>query len=343
MYLKRIFSNLVALTLVLSVLCLPACSDDDEASDAETEENVLSVVAFYPPQGLGDLSFVDGVYRGVETAINEHDLYYYFYVPEELEAGCEQLCELIKTQNYPGKTLFLVLGAEYEEAVRSCSDTIGNNKNVDVVLIETRSIIPNVSTVYISLYGVLYEASHLVASMDDVKRSAIVSALPGLAATDDAEAGFRDGPFDVDSISTVYLSDDFDGFNMSDSLYRMSYQLNETYDLVVPLCGGSIQGLLRYNREFPETSFYSVGMDADMSVYASRVPFSCVKRGGDVAARCIEQWLAGEMPQYQFFGLEDGFTRIELADDSRSDWVQLLSEIESEAIEKEKAYEESQQ
>lgn len=301
------------------------------------------IVAFYPPEGLGDMTFVDGVYQGVEAAVIKHNLFNYFYVPDDLESGCEQLRSLICDQSYPTKILFLVLGAQYEEVVKECSDAIGANDNVDVVLIETRSIIPNVSTVYISLYGVLYEASHLVATMDDVQRAAIVSALPGLDATADAEAGFRDGPFDVDSISTLYLSDDFDGFNMADSLYRLSYELQQTYDLVVPLCGGSIQGLLRYNREYPSTSFYTVGMDADMSVYSQRVPFSCVKRGGDVAAQCIEQWLNGTMPQYQFFGLENGYTRIELADDTRTDWKQLLSDIETEAIEKEKQYEEQQQ
>lgn len=342
MELTQIARNITALVLLVASFALLSCSDDDEGTSGQ-QEMESTIVAFYPPEGLGDMTFVDGVYRGVESAVNEHGLLLYFYVPDDLETGCEQLRQIICNRNFPTKMLILVLGAQYEEVVRECSDSIAANENLDVALIETRSIIPNVSTVYISLYGALYEASHLVATMDDVQRTAIVNALPGLAATTDAVEGFLDGPMEEDDVETLYLSDSFDGFNMADSLYRLSYELDTKYDLVVPLCGGSMLGLLRYNREFPTTSFYTIGMDADMSIYSSRVPFSCVKRGGDVAKRCIEQWLYGELPQYQFFGLENGYTEIEIADGTRTDWQQLISEIEDEAIRKEKEYEARQQ
>ena len=128
------------------------------------------------------------------------------------------------------------------------------------------------------------------------------------------------------------------GFNMADALYAYSFSVAEECQMVVPLCGGSSQGFYRYNREHP-SSFYTVGIDADMERYSSRVPFSCVKRMDKAVAELVRQWRGGELPRVQSWGLASGYVDVVVSSRYAGRLDAVKASLHDEAIGKEAAYE----
>ena len=149
--------------------------------------------------------------------------------------------------------------------------------------------------------------------------------------------------FIVETINSQAENGDIYGFNSQDTAYLLAYNNDfNPFDLYFPICGGSIHGLLRYNRERGKKSFYTVGMDSDMSGYTSQVPFSVVRHVDKAAELCIKQWLKdGKIPHFQRLGLEEGYTELVV-----SGGYEKLSETVannlSEAIEMEKKFYENQ-
>lgn len=66
---KRI---LYLFALLMTPLWFAACSDDDPQGLQQDETPLLVVV--YPIDGLGDRSYVDNIYRGVEKAALQYGL-----------------------------------------------------------------------------------------------------------------------------------------------------------------------------------------------------------------------------------------------------------------------------
>lgn len=138
---------------------------------------------------------------------------------------------------------------------------------------------------------------------------------------------------------TINGEGDLTGFNSEETAYKIAYNNSfNAFDLYFPICGGSIHGLLRYNRERGASSFYTVGMDSDMSSYSGQVPFSVVKRVDKAAQKCIEQWLSeGKVAHYQRLGLGEGYTELVVSEGYES-LPAVVQENLSEAIAREKEY-----
>ena len=109
------------------------------------------------------------------------------------------------------------------------------------------------------------------------------------------------------------------------------------YDMVLPVCGETIMGFLRYNREYPG-SFYTVGFETDMSVYASDVPFSCVEHLDRVMYACVTDWMSGRLQNYRRFGMDEGWVELVISENYREQLGPWASEIHAQALEKEDSY-----
>lgn len=245
---------------------------------------------------------------------------------------------------------------------------------VDSYSLDEENDLSVLSTVYMPIYGVSYlagKASKKLLSSKTNPRVITLLANDYMRPQIDGMMGFLAGygrPYDgtTDSIynyyeaekqevetiknldlivETIYSSaeaGDIYGFNSQDIAYKIAYNDNfNHFDLYFPICGGSIHGLLRYNREWGKDSFYTVGMDSDMSMYSSQVPFSVVRHVDKAAELCIKQWLDGKIPHFQRLGLEEGYTELVIS----KGYEKLSQTVEknlSEAIEMEKKFYENQ-
>lgn len=329
--------------MLMGALLFTACSDDDPQPAPQDETPMLVVV--YPIDGLGDRSYVDNIYRGVEKVALEHGLKVQHLMPYTYEEGTTYIENFMKSDaEEPNRRLYIITEPTFEELVMQLAPQFAESDKRQLLFLETRTEIPNTHTLYLPFYGVNYAAGRLAQQMDDVNRVAIFQANEQLVILQEATQGFTDGfaAGEGQSLNTYIMDEGFLGFAMADKLYQESYRINELFDLVLPLCGGSAQGLFRYNREYPTSSFYTVGIDADMSVYSDRVPFSCVKHMDRIIQRCVEQWMADELPAHQSLGLKEGFTELVLAPKYEQQFAAQLPQVVAEAIEREAAFENQQ-
>ena len=96
-------------------------------------------------------------------------------------------------------------------------------------------------------------------------------------------------------------------------------------------------GFIRYNRDFPGR-FYTVGMETDMSIYTSDVPFSCVEHIDRVLVACIADWKNEQLEHHRNFGMEGGWTELVVSDEYKDLLESVSQEIHQQAIEKEANY-----
>lgn len=328
---------------LMSSLLFAACSDDDP-QEAQLDETPMMVVV-YPIDGLGDRSYVDNIYRGVEKAALEHGLKVQHLMPYTYEEGAAYIENFMKSDvEEPNRRLYIITDPSFEELVMRLAPQFAESDKRQLLFLETRKEIPHTHTLYLPFYGVNFAAGRLAQQMTDVNRVAIFQANDQLAILKEATQGFSDGfaAGEGQSLNTYIMDEGFLGFAMADKLYQEAYRINDLFDLVLPLCGGSAQGLFRYNREYPSTSFYTVGIDNDMSIYSDRVPFSCVKHMDRIIQRCVEQWMDGELPVHQSLGLKEGFTELVLAPKYEQQFAAQLSQVVAEAIEREATFENQQ-
>ena len=242
----------------------------------------------------------------------------------------------------------------------------------DSYLLDEDSDLSVVSSVYVPIYGASYLAGKATKELLSSKTNPRVITLLAndyMESLNDGLQGFAQGygksddtyifnyydterqeasaitqlDFLVETINNQAAGGDIHGFNSQDIAYKIAYNDNfNHFDLYFPICGGSIHGLLRYNREWGKDSFYTVGMDSDMSMYSSQVPFSVVRHVDKAAKLCIKQWVAdGKIPHFQRLGLEEGYTELVISKGYEK-LSQTVKENLSDAIRMENEFYENQ-
>lgn len=102
---------------------------------------------------------------------------------------------------------------------------------------------------------------------------------------------------------------------MPDSAYHvLSARANQywNYDeMIFPLLGGSVTGVVSYLNSGEFCMALMVGMDVDQGMQSSRIPFSLVIRIGDTLKQYLDDWRAGQdWLATRRLGLADGMTGI---------------------------------
>ena len=114
-------------------------------------------------------------------------------------------------------------------------------------------------------------------------------------------------PDSPEDVAIIEMSEDYTGFYMADSLYRMCPELTEDYDFFFPYAGGTALGMYRYMRDY-SGPWMVVDMDMDQSDLApDNLCCSMIKR----IDRAIVLWMDGyvsgeEMPMQSIYGIESG-------------------------------------
>ena len=326
---KYLFFTFHALMMTLCVMC--SCTREDYDGDLLDDSPII--ITLYQPNGLGDLSYNDATYRAVQSLAQSYGLRT-VTVERGTYAECvDYLSERLTTGNDDGiKRLYVILADNhYDDFFTEHDSLIMNDCHTKVLAIGNRRTFTNIHTVDIRSYGLFYEAGLILDEMGDCRHVAIVTADTTSAYFREYTQGLRDALSDTVTTDVVHVDID-DNENITDLMYTVSYGFDGQYDVVIPMCGAT--GLLRYNREH-EWSFSTIGTGADMSLYSSCVPFSCVKDIYGILSVSVGEWLSGQMSSHHAYGLESGMVRIVASPTHKELIDSMISNNHQTAIDKE--------
>ncbi len=348
---KFLFSSLWA--LLLSSL-LSGCIEGGTVyvdDDLEEDDDRPIVYFIYKEGALGDLSYVDALWRGIAKATNNGNMLLSLTeLPgdtSKVDFALSCFLEYMRNEGKDRRSLIVVANDNLEQLLHRYEAAFTASGNVKVLLAETKDTTLSINTIRMPGYGVYYQAGRVVAQcLTDVDRILIASANAAEGNITDMRTAFcqgiEDGKGEAQrevSVDNYYISETSGGYDEAEKLYRMSYDFDGKYQLVVPICGGTIQGFLRYNREHP-TSFYTAGVDVDFQRYSDRVPFSIVKHIDEAVADWITRWAKGEaMEKHVTLGLSTGYTELVIADSYKQTIGPAAASLLQTAIEKEEEYE----
>ena len=335
----KMLTMLLALSMLLTLPMLTACDDDDAAA----ADGSWTVTAIVSANGLGDRSYCDLIYSGLRQSENALDINLQVIVPKSY-AEAEQYFDawLNDDRHTDGHRLLVAASGEYEAYLRTKADRIPDEEKARVLLMESETTDAPYYTLRLPFYGAGYTAGYITPLLHGGDSTAVVLANTNEATITDCYAAFRDGFLDAGGrrLDVFPLADDQTGYSMADSLYHLCFSLRGHYGVVLPIAGGSCQGVLRYTREYP-TDFYTIGMDVDQQESSYAVAFSILKHIDRAVLGFITSWRRGEkLERHYSYGLATGYMQVLVADGSRFDHLrQAVEDVRQTAILQEEAYE----
>ena len=318
-----------ALSLVL--VSMASCSKEGDIiyvpDPNDMPETSPLVTVVYDPDALGDRSYNDLIYRGVEAAAIKYHARTMQLSPSSREEGLtylETFVQQMSTQPDTVRRLLIVTSPAYDDYVRQHNRRLEGNPYPDLLYLETSIPLEGKgSTLYLPYYGAMFEAGAITPYFD-AWEALLVGANRENESVAEAMRGFQDG-FATDYFLPVfpdkihkrlcmeYLGEHQDeGFNISDSLalqLMLKYEWDRDYSMpmVVPICGGAGQSFRRMIEMVRQ--FFFVGIDAKQ--VSANCPCSAVKHVDRALEHCIGQWLSAEgMPKHQSLGLASGYTEV---------------------------------
>lgn len=311
---------------------LAGCTQEgDTIYQPDPNEPVAStapmITVIYDADALGDRSYNDLIYKGVERAAEKHGLRVKQLSPTSADEGKFYLQYMFEsvaaTKADTTRQLYIVCGTGYDAYVREHCSVFADNTHADFLYLETPEQLPEGcgSTLYLPYYGAMYEVGALTPAL---YHNAFVVASNQIDVTvSEAVKGFTDG-FNADyytlndffgltverNVYTRYLSDKAgQGYTIADSTAMKIIQDLPIFSqhITMPICGGA--GMrLRYLIDLLDAGKY-VAIDYD--IQSERCPIAALKHIDKAVALCIDQWLSDEgMPKHQVLGLSSGYTEV---------------------------------
>ncbi len=316
-----------AMTLGLLAQCTV---DGDTIYQPDPHEPVATtapmITVIYDADALGDRSYNDLIYKGVERAAEKHKLRVTQLSPSSSDEGKYYLKYMFErvaaTKADTTRRLYIVCGTGHEAYIRQNCSVFAQNPYADLLFLETTEQLPEGcgSTLYLPYYGAMYELGALTPAI--YHSAYVVASNQQDIAVSEAVKGFSDGfnheyyelllgMFKLErKITTQYLSDKAgEGYTIADSTAMKIIQELPLYseNITVPLCGGA--GIrLRYLIDLLDEGAF-VAIDND--IQSERCPLAALKHIDKAVALCIDDWLSDEeMPKHQVLGLSSGYTEV---------------------------------
>lgn len=346
----RILARLFLLLLVFSLF---SCTKEGNTLYVEdvVESDSLPIVYFLSREGsLGDLGYVDAIYNGTVKGVSKGKMKLSI---NELPSDDAQavtkfrsILNSIKKENANSRKLMVIANDNFESILHQCENDIKSADGVDILFGETNDTTLSVHTFRMPQYGIYYQAGMVIGSeLYRFGKILIANANPTDLPIKEMRHGFSQAiddskkatPSSQLQIENRFLSITTGGYHIPDSAYRLSYLISD-YTLVLPLCGETAQGFLRYSRETP-LAFSVIGVDYDMSDYAVGTPLSVVKHIDKVVEQWITKWGEGALQErHQTYGLASGYSEI-VGSELYPESAELAKKYYQTAMEKEEAYE----
>ena len=316
--------------VLAAVMMLSACTKEgDTISQWDPDEPKASttplVTVIYGQDALGDRSYNDLIYQGVEEAAAKYGLRTMQLSPTSYEEGRGYLQSMFQTVsqtlNDSVRRLFIVCAAGYDDYIRQNSHLFDSNPNADLLYLETpEPLAAGGSTLYLPYYGAMYEAGAILPVIDNI--ATLIVSNPEDQTVVGAAKGFTDG-FQTDyyrveyenmymtwekRLKSIYLAEHSgEGYNIADS--KALQVLNEAEGTIIPICGGAGYTLMYLSDVTLGNSY--VGIDVEKFSYWCHM--SILKHIDRAVGLCIGQWLSPEgMPKHQVLGLKEGYTGVTL-------------------------------
>ncbi|RHW32770.1 BMP family ABC transporter substrate-binding protein [Lysinibacillus yapensis] len=256
------------LLLIISMVVLSACNNVEEQSS----DDQLKVGIMLSDNGLGDQSFSDMGFAGLEKARDELGIsfdYRELQDSETYEQGLEELVE-------QGNDLIIGLGFSIQEALETAAQKY---PEVSFLLIDSKSDLPNV-------YNITFkeeEGSFLVGVIAGMKTQ---SNVVGFVGGEDVELihkfenGFVDGVKAVNPDAKILT--EYAGTFGDDQLGKKiaGEMIVSGVDYIYPAAGFTGVGVLLQSQE---SGIYSFGVDSDQFYLAEEAIVSSMVKQVDVA------------------------------------------------------------
>jgi len=351
-------------------LLLTSCSKDGDTVylPDPTEQQPSTkplIIVIYDAEGIGDQSYNDLIYQGVEEASRKYNVRTLHISPKNYAEGLTCLETLFQQMSNASDTirrLCIVANSVYDEFVRKNNNRLESNQRAGLLYLETKTPLQGKgSTLYLPYYGAMYEAgniaplfrSHLVLLGANPVNESVAEALKGFTdGFNDRQDDIAQGSslnFEERTLQTIYLGQKAgEGFSIDDEQaldLLHEYDIDNEYThMLIPVCGGAGSTFMRLADI--NGAYTYMGVDCSQTSYFS--PFSAVKHIDLAVTQSIGQWLSAEgMPKHQSLGLASGFTEVLLHPNNAQFRVfiqQYLGDdvrdaIHQQAIRKEEAYE----
>lgn len=329
--------------------CLCACSDNNNNPPKETDAKSVTILTSL--NGAGDNGYNDLVVSGFMKFYNAHpEVALSMLHPTTMDDASRAIQNWLKESADKPDALLVLAASEYETLLANSSVKLKGNQQI-LLFESTRSDFPEgVTTFHIQRYGVCYLAGCMARKHSE---AAVIAAMPNDQTLKDATEGFTKGYREQggEKITTYFLAEDASGYAMPDSAYRMASQLSEAF--ILPLAGGSNNGIFKYSREQLFDTMLVVGMDVDCAALSKRIPFSIVLRMDELLEYYLNTWLTEEkFPASISYGLESDYVDIVISSlfdkwvdvweeyyEDPDFWINSYQEYKDKAIEEEKRYE----
>jgi basic membrane protein A and related proteins len=265
--LKKI-SILVVLFLIMTFLA--ACSYIETINQQDEER--LKIGIMLSDVGLGDQSFSDAGFEGLERARNELNISFDYREISETQTYEAGLEELVKQ----GNDIVIGLGFAMQEAV----DVVAKNyPDQTFLIIDSISELPNVHSITFKEE----EGSFLIGALAGMKTQTNVVGFVGgmdVPLIRKFEKGFIEGVKSVKPDATI-LSEFADSFG-DDKLGAeiAKNMITNNADFIYPAAGFTGVGVLQ---ETQKSSVYSFGVDSDQYFLAEKSVVSSMLKNIDVA------------------------------------------------------------
>ena len=334
----------IVFLIILFSLSLFSCVDKND--DLKPFDNSTEVIAVFTPNKIGEHADVRLNYMAMVKVTDSLGLAFRPVFPSTFEEGAEMIAQLAGSNDPGRKRLIISTDSEYSTHLREVASQgkIIDSDSTKLLVLDGGFTHPDIYTAHIPYYGMMYKAGYLAGRMADVDSVRIYLANDKYLYMREGRDGFIDGftqnrenTIDVVDFSISTLSDT-EGFTNKTAAYMFfAPECYGHFDMILPICGETMKGFIQYNRDFPGR-FYTVGVDVDMSLYSTDVPFSCVKHTDRVISACITDWKNGRLEHYQSYGMEDNWVELVVSEKYKFFLEPLSQEIHNQAIEREANY-----
>ena len=331
--------------IILFALCICSCAEKQEVPTAFRYDT--EVIAVFPPRGIGEQSSAGQIYKGLTQVADALNISFRPVFPLTYEEGAERILQLAGAEQRGRKRLIISTDPEYTEYLQETASQglIVDTDSTKLLIFDGDFKPEDVYVAHVPYYAMMYKAGYLAGKMNDIEKVRIYIANHRYRYIREGRDGFIDGyslskanEVDVYDYSIIN-DDDTEGFMMRNIAYISDAHkcCRDNFDMILPICGETIMGFLRYNRENPG-KFHTVGVGADMSVYSTDVPFSCVEHLDRIVSACVKDWMDNRLEHYRKFSLDEGWVELIVSEQYKSLLEPLSREIHKQATEKEDYY-----
>ena len=296
------------------------------------------------PGGVGDQGYNDKILSGFQKAAVQYGFTLAVHIPVEAEQGIRIYEDWLNNplDDECNRSLFVFAGGEYAHLLKDL--VLPEDDRMDVLMFETEEEVDGIYTFRIGCYAACYlaGATSVLDNAGEEQKALIIAANPHDKYLKQLVDGYRDGYLAAggDGCDVHYLSDKpEDGYQMQDEAYKYCMKVQGEYLYYFSAAGSSNKGVYRYSRENFE---FAVGMDDDMSLFASFIFMSVVKHMDKVVMDVIGDLLKNrDIPYHQDFTYASGYEEMVFKPGVTEDWFLDISDIRNRIVEIEQSYEES--